>query len=341
MWIRCLSLLILRLVINDVQLNAQPDKCPERCFCPKGLVDCRGQSLRTVPKHLPKNTSVLDLRNNRLVKITKENLRRLDNLELLLLSSNRIRTLEKNLLDETVNLRKLSLSANDLEAVPKLSTRRLSKLLHLDFSSNRVMQIAHQLLWSMPSLQILNLADNAIQSLPTRLFDFSGSLHALVLSGNPLNCDCRWLPMIGFVRKRCDTSALCRNPDSLRRQQLSLLDDEKFKCFPVKLLGDESGAKCEIDGTHVTFIYRGEIVENDNGKEMKLGPNDTVLFVGPDIHKEDLQCAVDYHLTSTRRWRRVRQLPDVRFAPQFTLKPTSRSHREGTNVRLDCEVSVF
>lgn len=86
----CLSLLVL--LVNS---RAAVPVCPERCLCHNGLVDCRRQSWHSVPHHLPKDTVVLDLRNNRLMRIARNDLRNLDNLQLLLLSSNRIRILEK------------------------------------------------------------------------------------------------------------------------------------------------------------------------------------------------------------------------------------------------------
>lgn len=75
------------------------DQCPERCLCHEGLIDCRGKLLFAVPRHLPANTTVLDLRNNRLMRISKSDFNNLEKLELLLISWNRIHILEKVILE--------------------------------------------------------------------------------------------------------------------------------------------------------------------------------------------------------------------------------------------------
>uniref|UniRef100_A0A915PIU6 Ig-like domain-containing protein n=1 Tax=Setaria digitata TaxID=48799 RepID=A0A915PIU6_9BILA len=203
------------------------DKCPERCLCHKGLVDCRRQSFLTVPRHLPVNTTVLDLRNNRLRKISKSEFTYLEKIEVLLVSWNQIHTIEK--------------------------------------------------------------------TLPKHFFDYSKGLKTLVLIDNPLNCDCRWTPLISFIHRRSDVSPLCGNPKRLYQQRFLSLEISDLQCFKMKLLDDNCSAKCEADNASVTFFYN--------------------------------------------KLRLPRQISNAPSAPNFTLKPQSRSYREGTSVRLDCEVT--
>lgn len=75
--------------------EAVMDQCPERCLCHEGLIDCRRQSFFAVPRYLPANTKVLDLRNNRLRKIFKSDFKNLGKLEVLLISRNWIHAFEK------------------------------------------------------------------------------------------------------------------------------------------------------------------------------------------------------------------------------------------------------
>uniref|UniRef100_A0A8R1Y256 Peroxidase n=1 Tax=Onchocerca volvulus TaxID=6282 RepID=A0A8R1Y256_ONCVO len=363
-WLSFVSFLVL--LISD---EAVVNNCPKRCLCYGKVIDCRRQSLFTVPRHLPANTTVLDLRNNRITKISKSDFKNLKKLEFLLISSNRIHIFEKAFLnkailefykkfqcstklieiamffsckfyetfDETVKLRKLLLARNRLESIPKFSSRYLTNLHHVDLSINSINYIDHQLLWNMPNIQLLNLADNAIQTLPEHIFDYSKRLKTLILNGNPLNCDCRWLPLIDFIHQRCSVSPICHHPDTLRHWQFFSLKSNDLRCFEVELLDNNHSAKCKIDKAPVTFIYNREKVDNDT-KGIKVLSNG-IISLNSNVLLGELQCAVDYNATFIRRSRLPRQIHDAPSAPKFTLKPKDRSHREGTTVRLDCEVT--
>ncbi|CAG9533092.1 unnamed protein product [Cercopithifilaria johnstoni] len=334
LWLSFVSFLLS--LISD---EAVKDQCPERCLCHEGLIDCRRQSLFAVPRYLPANTTVLDLRNNRLMKIFKSDFKSLEKLKLLLISWNWIHTFEKGTLDGTSNLRKLLLVGNRLKSIPKFSSHHLINLYHIDLSLNNINYIDQQLLWNIPNLQVLNLADNAIQTLPERFFDHSTRLKTLILNGNPLNCDCRWLSLADFVHQHCNISPVCYYPDMLRRRQFSSLKSNDFLCFGAKLLDNKRNAKCEVETkTPITFIYKGEKVDDNNMDGIKILSNGMVSL-NSNISLFELQCAIDYNVTFIPQFRFPRQIFGVPSAPKFTLKPKDRSYREGTTVRLDCEVT--
>ncbi|VBB33328.1 unnamed protein product, partial [Acanthocheilonema viteae] len=237
-WLSFVSFLSL-LISNEAVLG----RCPQRCLCHKGLIDCRRQSLLAVPRYLPANTTVL------------------------------------------------------------------------------------------------NLADNAIQILPEHFFDYSKRLKTLILNGNPLNCDCRWLSLAGFIHQHSSISPVCHHPDVLRWRQFSSLKSSDFRCFGVKLLDDKRSAKCEVDiKAPITFIYGKEKVDDNNTKGIKILSNGMVLL-NSNVSLNELHCAVDYNATIIHQSRLPRQIFDAPSAPKFTLKPKDRSYREGTTVRLDCEVT--
>ncbi|KAL3985804.1 Immunoglobulin I-set domain family protein [Acanthocheilonema viteae] len=333
-WLSFVSFLSL-LISNEAVLG----RCPQRCLCHKGLIDCRRQSLLAVPRYLPANTTVLDLRNNRLMRISKSDFKNLEKLELLLISWNWIHTFEKEALDGNLNLKRLLLAKNRLKSIPKFSSHHLINLYHIDLSLNSIDYIDRQLLWNIPNLQVLNLADNAIQILPEHFFDYSKRLKTLILNGNPLNCDCRWLSLAGFIHQHSSISPVCHHPDVLRWRQFSSLKSSDFRCFGVKLLDDKRSAKCEVDiKAPITFIYGKEKVDDNNTKGIKILSNGMVLL-NSNVSLNELHCAVDYNATIIHQSRLPRQIFDAPSAPKFTLKPKDRSYREGTTVRLDCEVT--
>ncbi|VDO24035.1 unnamed protein product [Brugia timori] len=307
------SLSFISFLILMINSKAVVEQCPERCLCHEGLIDCRRQLLFAVPRHLPANTTVLDLRNNRLMKISRSDFKNLAKLELLLISWNQIHTFEeaflnKGTLDRNLKLRKLLLAGNRLKSIPKFSSHHLTNLQHIDLSINNIGFMEQQPLWNVPNLQVLNLADNVIQTLSQHFFDYSKKLKTLILS------------------------------DILRQRQFSSLRNEELQCFGVKLLDNKQNAKCEVDRAPVTFIYKRERVVDNNTKGIKILSNG-IISLDSGVSLKELQCTIDYNTTFISKSRLPRKILDVHSAPKFTLKPKDRSYREGTTVRLDCEVT--
>ncbi|XP_055777928.1 slit homolog 2 protein-like [Salvelinus fontinalis] len=78
----CRGLLVV-LVVLELSSGVEGQPCPAQCSCSSSTVDCHGQSLRSVPRNIPRNTERLDLNANNLTKIAKADFAGLRNLRVL------------------------------------------------------------------------------------------------------------------------------------------------------------------------------------------------------------------------------------------------------------------
>ncbi len=116
--------------------------------------DFSKMKITEVPKNIPIETTILDLRENNITKI--ENLDHLINLRVLLLNNNRITKIEG--LDNLINLQELNLNINKITKIEKLDY--LINLKNLDLSCNYIINIEG--LKNSIDLQKIKLSGNEI-----------------------------------------------------------------------------------------------------------------------------------------------------------------------------------
>nr|XP_024642997.1 peroxidasin-like protein [Macaca nemestrina] len=81
--------------------------CPSRCLCFKSTVRCMHLMLDHIPQ-IPQQTTVLDLRFNRIREIPGSAFKKLKNLNTLLLNNNHIRKISRSAFEGLENLQYLS-----------------------------------------------------------------------------------------------------------------------------------------------------------------------------------------------------------------------------------------
>uniref|UniRef100_A0A8C5TLL5 Uncharacterized protein n=1 Tax=Malurus cyaneus samueli TaxID=2593467 RepID=A0A8C5TLL5_9PASS len=215
---------------------AQP--CPSEMNKVKDLleVNCTGQALDEVPPHLPVNTGILLLSDNRLVSLSTKAFLPLTQLQDIDLANNKLESLDARTLLPSV--KELILSHNKLRSLPDLQglpalTRlavahnslttlapkafcKVPQLQDLDLRGNQMRQLPKEAFEGLKALKELDLSDNLLEHLPQELLQDLQKLDTLWLSGNRLQS----LP-IGFFpkgrlfmyRKRWRVTAL-RKPSS-------------------------------------------------------------------------------------------------------------------------------
>ncbi|VDM47303.1 unnamed protein product [Toxocara canis] len=288
--------------------------CPHECVCHARRVDCRGRALHRIPASIPSDTIDIDLRDNSIQHVSRSDLKGLPHLQTLLLSHNRIHHIEEviqNILDEVPKLRRLSLSRNFLKWLPNLSSRLPNNLMYFDAHANRLEVLGSSVFRYSPNIRAVNLDANNLQTLPEGTFSNLKHLRKVHLEENPLNCDCRLLVVYVFVKN--DTA----NFGFRWRNQLQYLQgrlSESPLCFNPPSMRDEP--------------------------LLKIDPEDLRCYkaaISKDLERIFLHCS---HQADSVTWlyRKRRQL-HAPSPPRFTLKPNSRTHREGASVRIDCEVT--
>uniref|UniRef100_A0A1I7XKR4 Ig-like domain-containing protein n=1 Tax=Heterorhabditis bacteriophora TaxID=37862 RepID=A0A1I7XKR4_HETBA len=156
--------------------------------------------LLTIPKDVPPHTTTLNLRGNNIGRVSIDDVKGLAYLETLILSENKIRSVDENILDTLPLLRRLSLARNRLRSVVALAGQP-SRIISLDLRHNEIQHIDAQAFSLLPQLIQLDVAHNKLQSLPQNLFARNENLAALKLHRNPWNCDCRIWAVSTFLKK--------------------------------------------------------------------------------------------------------------------------------------------
>ncbi|CAD6189512.1 unnamed protein product [Caenorhabditis auriculariae] len=320
--------------------------CPGKCKCSEETVDCSKSGLTHLPTELPDNAKTLIFRWNPLKNLRKTDVEGLKNLHTLILSHNRISRIEENILDALPDLKRLSLTNNRLKFLPPMTSSIVpSNLVSLDLRNNRIERIEAQALKSLRSLVQLDLAHNHIQSIPTTTFDELKNISLLRIHGNPWNCDCRINKLSSLIQKLEPESkeAICMNPEQLRGVPVHEVNDGYCIQPEVQIDNSDSSPKQRLKCPEQPLSYRRPVwlyrnIELPYSELEDFSIHDDGDLIVDEKEKISLiSCAIDYafiiHSRKVRKTRYLRQEP-----PSFTYKPKDNSYREGSEVKLNCEV---
>ncbi|XP_078423877.1 decorin [Cetorhinus maximus] len=134
-------------------------RCPFGCQCQRRVVQCSDLGLTTVPENIPKDTTLLDLQNNKITELKENDFKNLKNLHALILVNNKIGTVHPKAFAPLVKLQRLYLSKNLLKEIPA----------------------------NMPSsLHELRIHENEITKVKKNAFDNLSQVYALEMGSNPL-----------------------------------------------------------------------------------------------------------------------------------------------------------
>ncbi|XP_059833624.1 decorin [Hypanus sabinus] len=153
----------LEFMLEDEGSALPPDDdmpmCPFGCQCHLRVVQCSDLGLSTIPENIPKDTTMLDLQNNKITEIKENDFKNLRNLHALILVNNKISTVHPKAFAPLVKLQRLYLSKNLLKEIPV----------------------------NMPSsLQELRVHENEITKVKKNTFDNLSQVYALEMGSNPL-----------------------------------------------------------------------------------------------------------------------------------------------------------
>ncbi|XP_063956428.1 toll-like receptor 3 [Lytechinus pictus] len=160
-------------------------QCQDPCHCEQQGVNfrmtCTDHYLEDVPKDLPCNVGVLNLRRNFITTLNRESFPCQNRLRELLLSHNHLHYIEKQVFHNAGELMLIELHSNFLQSIPYLGS--LPIILQISVMQNSLTEWHHQTLQNTTHLTELELAYNKLTSLPKIPFKLS----ILNLNGNAIN----------------------------------------------------------------------------------------------------------------------------------------------------------
>nr|XP_045754961.1 probable oxidoreductase PXDNL [Mirounga angustirostris] len=211
--------------------------CPSRCLCLKSTVRCMHLMLDHIPQ-VPQQTTVLDLRFNRIREIPGSAFKKLKNLNTLLLNNNQIRQISRHAFEGLENLLYLYIHFNQIETLQPETFGDLLKL------------------------ERLFLHNNKLSKIPAGSFSHLDSLKRLRLDSNALVCDCdlMWLGelMQGYARNgQTQAAATCEYPRRLQGRSIASLPVEEFNCESPRITFEPQDVEV-TSGNTVYFTCRAE-----------------------------------------------------------------------------------
>uniref|UniRef100_A0A8C6ACF6 Peroxidasin n=1 Tax=Marmota marmota marmota TaxID=9994 RepID=A0A8C6ACF6_MARMA len=211
--------------------------CPSRCLCFRTTVRCMHLLLEAVPAVAPQ-TSILDLRFNRIREIQPGAFRRLRNLNTLLLNNNQIKKIPSGAFEDLENLKYLYLHFNQIETLDPASFQHL------------------------PKLERLFLHNNRITHLVPGTFNHLESMKRLRLDSNALHCDCEILWLADLLKAyaqsgNAQAAATCEYPRRIQGRSVATITPEELNCERPRITSEPQDADV-VPGNTVYFTCRAE-----------------------------------------------------------------------------------
>ncbi|XP_059187647.1 immunoglobulin superfamily member 10 [Centropristis striata] len=198
--------------------------CPGSCACyVPSEVHCTFRYLSAVPDHIQPAVERINLGYNSITVLRENDLSGLENLELLMLHSNTIHSIDDRAFQDLKSLQVLKMSFNKVKEIKKETLKGLESLLRLHMDHNSIEFISPEAFYGLTKLQLvhlegnqlqqlhpdtfitlrhsqvfkvssvrnIHLSDNLLTTLPGDIFSGCSQLENLFLHGNPWTCDCR------------------------------------------------------------------------------------------------------------------------------------------------------
>ncbi|KAI4815879.1 hypothetical protein KUCAC02_006006 [Chaenocephalus aceratus] len=198
--------------------------CPKSCACNVPTeVHCTFRYLTAIPDHIQPAVERINLGYNSITVLRENDLSGLGNLELLMLHSNTIHSIDDRAFQDLKSLQVLKVSFNKVKEIRKETFKGLDSLLRLHIDHNNIefispeafygltrlqfvhlegnhlqqlhpdtfITLRHNQVFKISSIRNIHLSDNLLTTLPEGIFSGCSQLENLFLHGNPWTCDCR------------------------------------------------------------------------------------------------------------------------------------------------------
>ena len=169
----------------------------DRCYFKKFLnerngveLNLAGQDIENLKPYtfnsISQQVKALTLKNNKLQAIPQGLFHYTVALEILNLSGNQIKTLDKYAFANIDELIELSLKDNQLESIQPELFQQNRQLKRLSLSGNQIKTLPHITFETLLDLETLWISDNLIESVPGNLLQFNAKLEKFSLAGNKI-----------------------------------------------------------------------------------------------------------------------------------------------------------
>ncbi|KAL8164441.1 UNVERIFIED_CONTAM: hypothetical protein K2H54_051347 [Gekko kuhli] len=138
-----------------------PGLCPFGCHCQLRVVQCSDLGLKEVPKEISADTSLLDLQNNQITELRKDDFKGLHQLYALVLVNNKISKIHPKAFSPLHKLQKLYISKNNLVEIPP---NLPSSLVELRIHDNRIKKVSKDVFNGLKSMNCIEMGGNPLEN---------------------------------------------------------------------------------------------------------------------------------------------------------------------------------
>ncbi|CAI6344916.1 unnamed protein product [Macrosiphum euphorbiae] len=297
--LKTMELLLLLLMFSSVAAE-----CPYKCRCYKETskrVDCGYGELYRIPDLISMDTTVLDLRFNKIRDIEPKSLTYLTELNTLDLSNNIISDLKNGAFANLSKLRTLYLDDNNIENIETKVFNNLTLLEELYLRSNSIHTLDSKMFKGLTKLKALSLNYNMISNIPPGIFDSLTSLRKLWINYNQIKCDCYTLMFVNMLKKSQPprdvlkgTTLLCSYPGERGLKSLVELTENDLRCTSpdvievpenkTVLVGDQLQLSCKAVGNPEPFItWAKDDIDLEPGQRFQVFQDNTLIISKVEI----------------------------------------------------------
>ncbi|KAL5015945.1 hypothetical protein ScPMuIL_005534 [Solemya velum] len=301
--------------------------CPDRCLCFRTTVRCMFLQLDRIPQ-VPEDTTVLDLRFNKITEIPSGVFQTLPQLNTLLLNNNEIKNLQADTFHGLIELRYLYLYKNEIDHLDPHALRGLAKLEQLFLHSNK------------------------LEHIPLGFFAHTPAIQRLRLDSNALVCDCQMLWLAEMLKDQhgdTQAAATCEFPENLQGRSLMSITSEDFNCqrphFTIEptdvdvTFGNTVYFRCRAEGDpspEITWLHNSNEIDPSQSRYSVLDDG-TLMIEDPQNSDEGAYECIARNAAGAVNSNRV----ELRYlgesvAPRITDSPVDVTVSVGDTVRLPC-----
>ncbi|PNI42269.1 PXDNL isoform 2 [Pan troglodytes] len=328
--------------------------CPSRCLCFKSTVRCMHLMLDHIPQ-VPQQTTVLDLRFNRIREIPGSAFKKLKNLNTLLLNNNHIRKISRNAFEGLENLLYLYLYKNEIHALDKQTFKGLISLEHLYIHFNQLEMLQPETFGDLLRLERLFLHNNKLSKIPAGSFSNLDSLKRLRLDSNALVCDCdlMWLKELlqGFAQHgHTQAAATCEYPRRLHGRAVASVTVEEFNCQSPRITFEPQDVEvpsgntvyftCRAEGNpkpEIIWIHNNHSLDLEDDTRLNVFDDGTLMIRNTRESDQGVyQCMARNSAGEAKTQSAMLRYSSLPAKPSFVIQPQDTEVLIGTSTTLEC-----
>ncbi|XP_028567781.1 biglycan [Podarcis muralis] len=138
-----------------------PGLCPFGCHCHLRVVQCSDLGLKEVPKEISRDTKLLDLQNNHITELRKDDFKGLHHLYALVLVNNKISKIHPKAFSPLHKLQKLYISKNNLVEIPP---NLPSSLVELRIHDNKIKKVSKDVFNGLNNMNCIEMGGNPLEN---------------------------------------------------------------------------------------------------------------------------------------------------------------------------------